>query len=647
MLSVNNAGTITGSAFGVSAQDVGTIFNAADAVIMAGTSSSAAIYLAGGSITNAGSIYGWAFAVSIGGAAVLTNAGTITGNGGIAFHNGGTVTNLSGGTISSNAISHPVYFRGSAGTVVNYGSIIGTNGPSNGIVMLAGGSVTNEAGGLIDAISIAVVNVHDTVSNSGTITGVLNISGGAGGSVINTTSGTISGGTIIAQTILNEGLIVGGFRNFISDASITNAASGTFANNAGYLSGLVNYGVISGVTGAHVGILTNAGTITGTGGTAVQAGELIVDPGAQFNGTVAGSALYLATGNGGTLDGFGTSIVNFGSITFETGAEWTIAGNTSGLSGVISGFAQADTIDLTGLSETVQDYTAGTLTLVGDKTVTLQLPGTFTTASFRTAPDAGTGTDIFLACFVAGTRIATDRGDVPVEQLRVGDHALTLGDDGALVPRPVRWIGRRRIDLARHPRPEAARPIRIRRGAFSEGVPSRDLLLSPDHAIYAEDVLIPVRWLVNERTVGPARRMRHVEYFHVELDQHAILLAEGMPAESYLDTGDRSTFENGGVAVELYPDFASRTWESGGCARLVVTGPEVEAVRRRLQRRGEGNSAPVSSVLGDRFRSRASANRATNSAERAVPVEAGRHPIPARSPPTWRSRVHPTPTRSR
>jgi Hint domain len=459
--------------------------------------------------------------------------------------------------------------------------------------MLAGGSVTNEAGGLIDAISIAVVNVHDTVSNMGTITGLINISGGAGGSVINTTSGTISGGTIIAQTILNQGLIVGGIRNLISDASITNAASGTFANNAGYLSGLANYGVISGVTGAHVGVLTNAGTITGTGGTAVQAGELIIDPGAQFNGTVAGSALYLATGNGGTLAGFGTSIVNFGSITFETGAEWTIAGNTAGLSGVISGFAQADTIDLTGLSETVQDYTGGTLTLVGDKTVTLQLPGPFTKASFRTAPDAGTGTDVFLACFVVGTRIATDRGDVPVEHLRVGDHALTLGDGGSLVPRSVRWIGRRRIDLAQHPRPEAARPIRIRRGAFSEGVPDRDLLLSPDHAIYAEGVLIPVRWLVNERTVVPARRMRHVEYFHVELDQHAILLAEGMPAESYLDTGDRSTFENGGLAVELYPDFASRTWESGGCARLVVTGPEVEAVRQWLQRRANRNDPVV------------------------------------------------------
>lgn len=159
------------------------------------------------------------------------------------------------------------------------------------------------------------------------------------------------------------------------------------------------------------------------------------------------------------------------------------------------------------------------------------------------------------------------------------------GSDGALLPRPVRWIGRRRTDLARHPRSEAARPIRIRRSAFSEGVPSRDLLLSPDHAIYAEGVLIPVRCLVNGRTVPPVTRMRYAEYFHVELDRHAILLAENMPAESYLDAGDRSKFQSSGVEMDLYPDFASRTWEAGGCARLVVTGPEVEAVRHRLRRR--------------------------------------------------------------
>ncbi|HEY6433582.1 MAG TPA: Hint domain-containing protein, partial [Acetobacteraceae bacterium] len=73
-------------------------------------------------------------------------------------------------------------------------------------------------------------------------------------------------------------------------------------------------------------------------------------------------------------------------------------------------------------------------------------------------------------------------------------------------------------------------------------------------------------------------------YFHVELERHAVLLAEGLAAESYLDTGDRSSFSNGGGAVRLYPDFASLRWEAQGCAPLVVTGKEVAGVRARVTR---------------------------------------------------------------
>jgi hypothetical protein len=66
------------------------------------------------------------------------------------------------------------------------------------------------------------------------------------------------------------------------------------------------------------------------------------------------------------------------------------------------------------------------------------------------------------------------------------------------------------------------------------------------------------------------------------LPQHDVLLTEGLPAESYLDVDDRGNFDNGGAVVRMHPDFASRVWEAEGCAELVVTGPEFDAVRQML-----------------------------------------------------------------
>jgi hypothetical protein len=71
-----------------------------------------------------------------------------------------------------------------------------------------------------------------------------------------------------------------------------------------------------------------------------------------------------------------------------------------------------------------------------------------------------------------------------------------------------------------------------------------------------------------------------VTYYHVKLPRHAVILAEGLPAESYLDAGDRSNFANGGGPIALYPDFSSRIWDAEGCAPLVVTGPQLDAARR-------------------------------------------------------------------
>jgi hypothetical protein len=179
-----------------------------------------------------------------------------------------------------------------------------------------------------------------------------------------------------------------------------------------------------------------------------------------------------------------------------------------------------------------------------------------------------------LACFAAGTRIATARGERPVEALRAGMAVRTLRR--GLVP--VRWLGRRRIA----PEGAGSWPVRIAAHAFAPGRPRRDLLLSPDHAVFAGGGLIPVRCLVNGATIATLP-LAAVEYWHVELPAHDLLRAEGLPAESFLDTGNRGSFDNAGrVPGGNSPARSLRIWARHGCAPLLLTRAAQAPVRRHL-----------------------------------------------------------------
>jgi hypothetical protein len=225
----------------------------------------------------------------------------------------------------------------------------------------------------------------------------------------------------------------------------------------------------------------------------------------------------------------------------------------------------------------------------------LKLPGDFTTGDFI-VNNAATGADITVVCFRTGTRIRVPDGNVPVEGLCIGEPVLVLAPDGRLVPRPIVWIGRRSVDCRHHPNPHMVWPVRIRAGTFGHEVPCRDLYLSPDHAVFVDGTLIPVKYLINDGSIGQMP-MDEVTYFHIELQEHSILLAEGLATESYLDTGDRTKFSNGGKQPSLFPDFATRMWEAAGSAPLVVTGATLDTVRRRInggwqQRRHPIQAAP-------------------------------------------------------
>jgi hypothetical protein len=184
----------------------------------------------------------------------------------------------------------------------------------------------------------------------------------------------------------------------------------------------------------------------------------------------------------------------------------------------------------------------------------------------------------FVACYAAGTRILTAAGEVPVERLRAGDLVATLNDFGLA---PIRWVGHRRIDLARHPGRPAATPIRIRAHAFASGRPHRDLLLSPDHAVFVDGALIPVRALLNGLTIV-REEVESVTYYHLELDRHDVLLAEGLPAESDRDGGGRAAFAAAGAEVRAAPDRSAAVWLARSCAPIVLDGAVLAAVRATL-----------------------------------------------------------------
>ena len=129
------------------------------------------------------------------------------------------------------------------------------------------------------------------------------------------------------------------------------------------------------------------------------------------------------------------------------------------------------------------------------------------------------------------------------------------------------------MNCARHPAPETLWPVRVSAGAFGATVPVRDLYLSPDHAVFENGVLVPVRLLINGVSITQVNRPE-VTYYHVELARHEIILAEGLAVESYLDMGDRANFGARGEVIRLFPDFAAQltpetalVWETRGVAR--------------------------------------------------------------------------------
>jgi hypothetical protein len=306
------------------------------------------------------------------------------------------------------------------------------------------------------------------------------------------------------------------------------------------------------------------------------------------------------------------------TITFADIGSTLSFDDTAAMAGTIYGFAAPDTIDLTDVAfdrNGSANLTANNVLVISEKGQTFSLhlnpAQNFAGEFFHLAADAaGTGTDVVVSsapCYCRGTLIMTARGEVRVEELKAGDEVMTKS--GAA--RPIRWIGRRsyaghlldgRKDLL---------PICIKAGALAADVPRRDLWISPHHAMYFDSayfddddstsacgsgVLIEAKDLVNGASIVQDGHADKVEYYHIELETHDVIIAEGAPSESFIDDDSRHMFHNAHEFHTLYPQAAADAAQY--CAPRLDEGYDVAAVCHRIAvRAGRGPSANSAGAL--------------------------------------------------
>jgi len=436
-----------------------------------------------------------------------------------------------------------------------------------------------------------------------------------------------------------------GVANFDNEGLILVAPGGELVESESSLMDLgpypwtfINNGGIGVQGGGNQSTLAVLETDLAGGGTVVLDGGTSTDPvwtQLRITGDISGGTFDLTDASIVIGDVAGSTANTGGSITFEDGNSFALlepAFDPFVMS--ITGFRAGDTIALahqsSGFFGSTYSYTWDQLShqltvfetptfLSTFEVARLTLNGTYGPNDFTLIDNTGLPTvagavainsngtfttpfqvDIVTSqatpCFAVGTLIATSQGERPVESLREGDLVLTA--DGR--SRPVLWIGNGRVMVTRARR-TAATPVIVRKGALADNVPHHDLRITKGHSLFIDGALIPVEFLVNHRSIHWDDRAQEVAIYHVELATHDVIVANGAPAESYRDDGNRWLFRNASSGWDLPPQEP--------CAPVLTGGPSVDAIwQRLLDRAGPRPGFPLTSnpdlylsVDGQRF----------------------------------------------
>ncbi|MCP1246079.1 Hint domain-containing protein [Acetobacter cerevisiae] len=407
---------------------------------------------------------------------------------------------------------------------------------------------------------------HVLTQNGGTLS-IASILGIGGGSFVIPPgmTGTV---TTLISALSGATIYVGGTATITIAVS---ALSGMTVNVDGGKATMGNNLIAGALSGSTIN-MTNGGTFSnGSGLIGLLNGSTI-----NFG---KGGGNFIANAGGTLLDLSATTITGFDAardfISFEnlSAAPVTYSIANSLGSQVVTvydakGQRIAD-VNISGQNFTVGDYSAngaGPLTVSSDGTsLSIEAVGS--------------------VCFLPGTLLRTPEGEVTVEDVQIGDTLLTF-ENGKPVAQPVVWVGSKQAEVRPAlPLDEAGWPVRVRQDALADGVPSKDLLITPEHCLYLDGQFVPVRMLVNGETIAYDQTIRAYTYYHVETAQHAVIMADGALTESYLDTGNRRGFRQEGTVVRI-PGQA-RCWADDAAAPLMTAREAVEPLHQRLAQRAE------------------------------------------------------------
>jgi len=503
----------------------------------------------------------------------------------------GTTINFGGIQVtegSVNFLSEPVFKAPSYSATVNAGGVILDHGVTSSSLINSGGTelvfsegaaanTSVQSGGYLFVLPGAIVS---GTSGSGSVisTGILYIDSPIGGTSEFLISGNNSVYQFETEYVLSSGNIPTGGVYFGGTLDVlAGTASSIDIYNGGVenLSGGVAYDtvILSGGT-ENIGGYGNLYSAVGANTTIESGGYLQLEVG----GTLTGSLVFEGSG----------SQLYFDDLAGNLGIPWV----TSDTIPVIDGFGTGDEIEISNMSVSSASVSNGTLYL-DENNGNGGLALSFGNSSSDQFVITTTGGELIIegstlgnsnvpvldvACFLKGTNILTPTGNMPVEKLKIGDMVETYNGE----KKPIKWIGYSHyVNLGHDGRLELS-PILICKDAISDDIPKRDLYLSPGHAVVINKKLIHAARLINGKTIMQDFNVSEINYYHIELEQHEVILAENCPVETFMDEYFRNQFQNSNEFYSLYPDERAADQP---CLPQLFDGFELFDIQRGLRRR--------------------------------------------------------------